>query len=258
MEAFYSAVTRASERAPWPEPEKSVGKCYRDLGRGKRCWEAIGSAREVADQICEDIRDLLTQREEHLCGGEKEKYNLGFGVYMVGRKKEKARPTIIVHCPSPNICKKAVELIKEKGPLGDHPSIRVGSLLRAPELVGDRAGMTEMRQTELLGSSEQIDKDAPTVLVLDKQTNPCGALISIETPASGSVSHQRRATMGGVLLIDGEYYGLTAQHVNAHDFMPNDPPGNNGDQLILEDGSDWGDDEDIEDASSGEETSGQK
>ncbi|KAH0543167.1 hypothetical protein FGG08_002512 [Glutinoglossum americanum] len=241
-------VTRTRERPQWPEPGRSAGERYRDLGRGKCCWAAIGPAGEIAERVCKDIKAVFEQREEHLREGEKEKNNLGFGVYMIGRTKEKARPTVIVYCLSPNIRKKAIALIKEKVQLD--VCIRIGSIPHAPVLVARQGEMIETRH-EPLGTLEPADKDARTVLLLDEFANPCGAPISTRAPTSGLSSDPRSATMGGVLSIGGEYYGLTVQHIISDDFRPDDPPGGNGDQLILEVDSEF-DDEDLGDSDTSE------
>lgn len=96
-ERTWSKIKRFTFKRPlWPNPQLSIGtKCSR-MGDNE-CWEAIGPAQALFAQISQPIGELLDTRVEEIEEGEPVAGNiLTYGMYMIGRDLNTARPTLIV------------------------------------------------------------------------------------------------------------------------------------------------------------------
>jgi len=116
----------------WPEPHLSIGAQCNPLGRNQ-CWEVIGPAREISGHIFEATRNLLNSRSDYLNEGEREQCMVVFGLYMVGKNKDKACPTLLFSCESKRPRRRAIELAKGEELLKAFPSIKLAESLRPPQ-----------------------------------------------------------------------------------------------------------------------------
>ena len=107
----------------WPNPELSIGRpCPMNSSSGY-CWEAIGPARDAFNGVAEKIKDLLQSQSDYLDEGEEYSPTLSYGIWMVGRDKAHAVPTIILGCQSTAVRTKAMKSLKASGILDPSPAI---------------------------------------------------------------------------------------------------------------------------------------
>lgn len=111
------------QKSQWPNPHLSIGtKCNR-MGSNK-CWEASGPAQELFAQISQNVGDLLDARVEDIEEGEPVAgHVLIFGMYMIGKDIDTARPTLVFTCQRPKPRRRAIKFIKESEILKDHSKI---------------------------------------------------------------------------------------------------------------------------------------
>lgn len=186
--------------AAWDDPEKSIGQKTTKV-KGKTVWEAKGPAKEIFDEkLSGIIKELLEANKEDLEFGEETSQTASFNLWMVGRKPQSARPTVIVACRSSTYRTNIKRLLEEKSVLADFPGIALKTMERMPaKLMGQ----------EHDSCSEQCRREVPdledgVVYLRPGNSNVCGSSIL--------VGNNHEATLGGTLLIDGKYYGFTTLH----------------------------------------------
>lgn len=199
--------TSLTRQQRWPEPEQSTGTQCRRMG-GNECWQAIGPAEQMNKELSKDIRKLLEERNEDIREGEPVDFYFTFRLYMTGRRRSCARPTIMVCCERPIPRRRARELIKESGILDNYPGVILGESSYAPDFDGP---------IELLALGD-LDIDAYpsaigtlTTVFCRPFEDLCGLEIFIK--GNGGSAPLRRATIGGILRSKGRYYALTVAHV---------------------------------------------
>ncbi|KAI9764567.1 MAG: peptide-N4-(N-acetyl-beta- glucosaminyl)asparagine amidase [Geoglossum simile] len=205
---FAPATSRTVANAPrWLNPPGSIGEKYQPLGNF-RCWEAKGRAREDFLRVYKDIKLILELNNDYLNRGERVPCHLMFSMYMIGRSEADALPTILFTSNNKRARRKAVKLIRKHIKQTDFPYIVLAESSHPPQ--GSQA-------LQLLGSDPVYDlppADAGqnTVYVSDPPSSLCGVPIFIGRPGTKSLSTARKATMGGVIPVGGECYGLTVAH----------------------------------------------
>jgi hypothetical protein len=110
----------------WPNPEASIGVFYRQMGR-MCCWEAVGPAREVFVQIADDIKLYLEKSSDPVS------HTVTWTIYMIGRTKKLAKPTIMFCCQAPGPRKMVRKMIEESEILVKYPGIVTGDSTRPPD-----------------------------------------------------------------------------------------------------------------------------
>ena len=200
------SATWSKDRNLWPEPELSIGTWYRTMGSSE-CWEAVGQAREMFITLSKEIKVLLEKRSEYLGKSEPIPHSITFGMYMIGRKKESANPTIIFSCKQVGPRKRAREIIKESEVLNNYPGVKLGDTTYPPEfdqapkllaiddVVIDTSGMDEVKKTVLCHSSGDL----------------CGRQIFVRG-YNGSDTSLRKATTGAIFVSQRKYLCLTVAH----------------------------------------------
>jgi hypothetical protein len=190
----------------WPDPELSIGIWHRKMGMSD-CWEAKGPAREEYGRLSKDIKRILDERIELLNEGEPVSKMVTFSLYMTGRKRTNARPTVIFCCERPLPRRRARDLIKENGIMEKYPGWILGDSSFPPEFDEPLLRLAfEDTKTSVgfVGSG-----DGRTVLY-----RPSDRAYGIEVFIKGyrDQSVIRRATVGGIVRADDRYYGLTVAH----------------------------------------------
>ena len=193
----------------WPEPEVSIGTWYRRMGR-LECWEAIGHAREVFITLSDEIKDLLGKRSEYLSKGEPIPPSITFGIYMIGRKKESATPTIIFSCKEAGPRKRAREIILESGYPDDYPGVKLGDTTYPPEL--DQVP-TLLATDDMIIDTTNSDEAYKSVWC-NPSEDIFGRRIFVRGSNNSNAS-QRKATAGGIFVSQGRYFYHTVGHVFA-------------------------------------------
>lgn len=112
----------------WTNPSASVGKLIVQLDKNRKCWQAIGLARELFN------RTLGTEIGNHLnrcCDGTLQ--SVVWTIYMIGSKPDTAVPHIIFISRDEASRKSVEKQIKRSGILGYYPGIETGNMAMPPE-----------------------------------------------------------------------------------------------------------------------------
>src|SRR5271154_5992478 len=88
---------KSSAKAEWPDPELSIGRECRSVGRNK-CWEVSGPAQTVSNCIFPKVKCLLESRNEYLNEKEPVPVAIVLGFFMIGRTEKKSNPTLLFTC----------------------------------------------------------------------------------------------------------------------------------------------------------------
>lgn len=197
----------------WPDPEQSIGRARPSHSTSGCCWEAIGPARDAFDKIAEKIKELFQNQSDYLDEGEETSPTFSYDIWMVGRDKSRAIPTIILGCQSSNVRDKAKTLLNESGILDSFPGINVKKTRRAP----DRLAAND--DTRELGRSESRPEDIDTVYAVEEE-DQCGVQIFLANAFNLPNKSAAKATIGGIVTVDSVAYGLSVSHVFASSYRP--------------------------------------
>ncbi|KAI9762396.1 MAG: hypothetical protein M1840_001257 [Geoglossum simile] len=191
------------DRARWPNPTESIGQTqYQALPGGRLLWEAAGHARQQLEPVLQRICDILSENPEYLSRREQASCSTGVGLYMVGTRRDTAQPTIIIRCSNKRVRERAIEFIRANQVLAHYEGVLLEGTRQSPEALAGEEAMT-MEHIQLL-------EDSGLVYIGQQTSNPCGALVLMRIRG-----RNRWATMGGVVVIDDVYYGMTASHAGA-------------------------------------------
>lgn len=184
----------------WENPQLSVSAPHaslRLLGPYK-CWSLKDEspAHIVWKTVSKAIITLLEDQYEHL---DAEGSELMLDMFMVGRKPTNSVPTILFSCESKTCRQKAMMLVRKKGILTDHSGVLMAECSKLPR------PLALDEQTDALCLSPGIYLNGPL--------RSFGTSILIY---SDDGRLPRKATIGGIITIDHELFGVTA----AHAFFP--------------------------------------
>jgi hypothetical protein len=217
----------------WPEPEKSIGELRATI-KGKKCWEAKGPALEAFNKVAYPIQKLLDDRRDFLEEGEEIARPISYQIWMVGRNVESALPTIVFASKSKRSRTKATIIVKENDILAEFPGIAVKALSAIPAVPKADIGNHSQHPQET---------DEDDVSTIGYPQHACGAPII--------VGGERKATLGGVLLIGGGWYGITANHARFGDIEEPSNLSEGSREVSFDDDSDLEEDAFIEITSKG-------
>lgn len=193
-----------SKKQLWPDPEKSVGNPCVMVFKGTQCWEAVGLAGDAMKDLCPRIKELLENSQELLEEGEEKPRGIGFNMWMEGKDPATSQPIIVFSSKSRRQRTCAKSLLKQSQILQRYPGIKVKTLDRMPAAY------------RMDSSGDDCCSDQGThnkISVYSGDCFACGASINFAIPAHAKgPKRSRRATLAGLVSIDGLYYGLTAQH----------------------------------------------
>ncbi|KAI9866905.1 MAG: peptide-N4-(N-acetyl-beta- glucosaminyl)asparagine amidase [Pleopsidium flavum] len=197
------------KKGSWPDPGLSIGRSCYNNSSGGYCWEAVGPVRDAFNEVSEKIRDLFQSQSDYLDEGEEDSPTFSYGIWMIGRDKAHATPTIVLGCKSASVRTRAKNILKGSGILSPFPGIALKKTVRTPEplAAGDASKSVALDTTS-------------TIYAFGGPTEPCGTSIFLGSSDVQRSASRREATMGGIIAVDGLYYGLTVAHVFASDFRP--------------------------------------
>jgi len=222
---------KTSAKAEWPDPELSLGRSCRDLGRNK-CWEVAGPAQAVLDCIFPKVKSLLESRNEYLNEKEPIPVAIIFGLYMIGRSAKKSNPTLLFTCEKKAPRRKALSIIMESGLLSPFPGVLLAESARSP---------LSTQPAVSLALDQQVLHDSANLFDICLAFSDCplngsrGMLINIRDRQEERETG-RSATIGGLVYTENEerkrtYYGITVAHVFSHAIVDNlAPRGNDVDE----------------------------
>lgn len=221
----------------WPNPEQSIGKECLSMGSLK-CWLPIGPALAAFKVLAKDIKHLLNKHKDALKQGEGNPRAVSLSMWMTGSKPESSSPSIVFSSKSLRQRAFAKALLKDSKLLDQYPGIKIKTWDRKPAIY--QAGPRETGAIETTReSTNDVQKDDPeeAIYMVDDSRGSCGALIAF--------GRSRLATMGGTLLINGTYYGISAQHSRYKFLEEAEDAANEDNALCFDDDSDT-EDSDLE------------
>ncbi|TVY81713.1 Cell wall integrity protein scw1 [Lachnellula suecica] len=191
-----SRTSMSNQWPPLPLPDLSVGARHTSmdiLGRYS-FWEVKKNspAHQIWRTASEQIINLL---EDHFDLLDAQDADMVMEIFMIARKEAAPSPTILFRCQSKDARQKAMELVNAKSIMGPYPGVQMAACSMLPKsLVAE----------DFLG----LPTLPPGVYSPDALRH-CGVSINISGEQNGNV---RKATLGGVVCIDGLFYGLTTAH----------------------------------------------
>ncbi|KAI4946610.1 hypothetical protein J4E91_007299 [Alternaria rosae] len=154
-------LSRAKFWKPAPEPYPNVCACIgTEIGvfHDRYWWHAAGPARQqfslVEPEIVEQLNSVFTERYSSI---------LLFHLYMIGRSRELAVPTIMFFCEQKEPRKKAKKTVDEGGLLGKLPGFRTGHLAELPglgKLIQPAAGCEDVQRSSEIGLVSEVYFDS--------------------------------------------------------------------------------------------------
>ena len=226
-------------KSTWPEPHLSIGTRCNRMDKYE-CWEAIGPAKTLFTEIAQSVAKLLDDRMDELEEGEPVAVDiLTFGMYMMGKTPNTARPTLLFTCQRPKPRRRAIKFIKESSILNGKPKIALAQSSVVPTATSNNflrllAGNTDLREMcelratgrpSLLGVLTPLSSESASSEGKDFKLSSSAAESNRKLELNGTFpknifglpvicsSTGRKATIGGLVLIHGKYYGLTVAHV---------------------------------------------
>ena len=122
-------------------------------------------------------------------------------MFMIGRKPNSCSPTILFSCESKGCRHKAMEFVQKKAILAGHPGVLMAESSRLPRplALGDESAP--------LDEAEPLD--LPPGVYRNGPFKSCGMAVLIAGNHGGP---PRKATLGGIICIEDDHYGVTAAH----------------------------------------------
>ena len=194
----------------WPQPELSIGMELQALDRSHRCWETIGPVLDLAqERILPAVKALLEERQGYLTEREPIKRPVTFEMYMIGRRREEANPTLLFCCSREQPRRRAKEVVKASQILRDHPALRIVHSNRSPQArTPIHVYVGPMKGIETGGENSFGE-----VYCVSPVDRTCGVPVFMRRK-DGSC---RKATIGGIVQFDDKYFGLTVAHAFTDD-----------------------------------------
>ncbi|KUJ20175.1 uncharacterized protein LY89DRAFT_473235 [Mollisia scopiformis] len=168
----------ALKKSTWPNPELSIGSKCRRIG-DRECWEAVGPAQLLFNEISQSIGDLLDARVDEIEEGEPVAGNiLTYGMYMIGREPTTARPTLIFTCERPKPRRRAIKFVKESEILKGRPKIALAESSVVPMAMG-------RNYLRLLAGSTVYSGPSSTTWIARRNATTTHTPINTPVPYSG-------------------------------------------------------------------------
>ena len=209
-----------AKRVPWPEPEKSIGRPCSQKIRGTHCWEVVGPALDLMEELSPSIKQLLEDNQELLEQGEDRPRVVAFNMWMEGSRPSSAEPIIVFSSKGRRQRSCAKALLKQSDLLVEHPSIRIRTLDTMPAIYKAANGGPSMSCPR---------RDDISVYVFGQRQKSCGEVISF--------GNSKFATLTLTLAIDGVLYGMSTQHARFDYLQEPQPPTSVDDVLAFDDES---------------------
>ncbi|KAK4169588.1 PNG1 with de-n-glycosylation function [Cladorrhinum sp. PSN259] len=196
------------EEAAWPNPECSLGRLIKKYGK-VNCWEAMGPAREVFNEIAPDIKEYLDRSVEPISTW------VTWSIYMFGKTPKTANPTIVFCCEVAAHRKEVKNIIADSGLLDGYRGLKTAHMPRAPDF---------QQLVPLADGQHRISSCSIEAFTSEGYANHrSGMRVFVGESAS-------TATIGGIIQVGGKFFYTTAGHV--FHLRPDDglyyPMGNSG------------------------------
>ena len=182
------------KKTTWPNPEASIGLRSINID-GRQCWEVRGPALAAMESLSGKVTNLLNSNQELPNKSDPKACTVSFNMWMIGYEPKSAEPTVVFSSRSASQRAAAKTLLKDSKLLDPYPGVKIKTLDRIPAVY-------HVKDFSRANFDENMEND---IFVMDSTRGPCGSSIT--------VGDQRHATLGGIITINGLYYGVSAQHI---------------------------------------------
>jgi hypothetical protein len=166
------------------------------------CWEATGLAREKFVQLAQEIKVYLETFSEPVLDP------VTWSIYMIGKSKATARPTVMFCCRESKSRRTVKKIIDDSGILLNYPGIKTDDSTLPPDF-------NQLIELSLRGDESDDDlnysNSAKTVLCPSAE-DLTGSRIYINSTME-DLDSLRKATAGGIVQWKDRYFGMTVSHV---------------------------------------------
>lgn len=218
----------------WEDPERS--QSIKDDSRAKiewqlstsiwtmTCWIALAPARPCLLYTREQILILIREREFDIWHGEHKYPGCTVDPFMHGRSIKVAQPTIIFSSSSRFCRRNAKRIIQEEKIEVDPRGIGIEFYQNGLKPLAGSIDLEAGYPSNSLSQSESLHEKSVEDLVKDTTMQPTNqsnqatssnrTSIEAKPAINAALVHvgQLSCTMGGLLIINGEIYGLTVAH----------------------------------------------
>lgn len=196
MSSLFQRLPTQSSAGKWPDPHLSSGQFIIKVDKDS-IWEAIGPARDAFVTLAPSIKEYLERSVEPISSW------VTWSIYMMGRAVDKASPTIIFCSEVLKHRRDIRKAVKESGLLSRYPGFKTGHMSRPPDF------------DQLVPLADELPpgsgKNTPAVSAIMK-SSACGMQIFITGSSTIGNTWSRKATIGGVIKVNGKYFYTTAGH----------------------------------------------
>lgn len=193
---LFQRLPEQASSEKWPDPHLSTGQFVLKVGKDS-IWQAIGPARDAFEALAPNIKDYLERSIEPISCW------VTWSIYMMGRAAGTASPTIIFCCEVLKHRRDIRKAVKDSGLLSGYPGFKTGHMSRPP----DFDQLVPLAYEDLSANDENT---AAVSAVMTKSAPGMQLFLSSPTPLGKSRS--KRATVGGVIKVNNEYFYTTASH----------------------------------------------
>ena len=192
------------KRQSWPEPQNSIDFPCGTLG-GLLCWTVRGEAKRLFAEIEDGIKSLLQDRMDDIADCQHSLETFGWCMYMMGRDEAHAEPVLLFECLDGKTLAKVINIVKKsqhwKKIIEKYPALRLASNSRGPQ-----GSCFTVDMLENSDGSNAIYCDGPLHQLY-------GVQIYVNSFRDSSHLSFRKATLGGLILIDDVIHAMTVAHL---------------------------------------------
>jgi peptide-N4-(N-acetyl-beta-glucosaminyl)asparagine amidase len=184
----------------WPNPEDSIGIWCRKMGIYD-CYEATGP-RETFECLAKEIKEYLERHSDPIL------HTVKWSMFMIGKSKSTARPTIMFICKEAEARKTVRKMICNSGIINKYPGVKTGESTLSPDFDQLIPLASSPNDADVEPSGAEADQS-----VLCTTTE---LLFGSKIYANDNTRHSnmpQQATAGGLLRWQGRYFCLTVAHV---------------------------------------------
>ncbi|KAL6401553.1 hypothetical protein AUP68_15427 [Ilyonectria robusta] len=196
-------------KSQWPNAEESCGSEVQTtrLGRNRRAWWARGPAIE---QFNRDIEPEITAILKNI---DMQDTEINIRVYMIGKKEETSRPTVMVCCVDKEVRQRAKESLRASSTLRNNPGFALGSIdYLLEQLVPGRSLASNMADGSVNPRIETGPNSDPMLEVFSTSLIPkIGRRLYITH--LGTIDAYPCSTGGVVVEVGKELFQLTVGHI---------------------------------------------
>lgn len=196
-------------KSQWPNAEESCGSEVQTtrLGRNRRAWWARGPAIE---QFNRDIEPEITAILKNI---DMQDAEINIRVYMIGKREETSRPTVMVCCVDKEVRQRAKDSLRASSTLRNNPGFALGSIdYLLEQLVPPRSLASNMADGSVNPGIETGSSSDPMLEVFSISLIPkIGRRLYITH--LGTIDAYACSTGGVVVEVGKELFQLTVGHI---------------------------------------------